>query len=258
MNPEDSSLPPRDPPSLPFALPYASLTPSRPGLITVISVIGIIIAVLGLVVAAFGTLSLVATAFMGSAMPAMRQTPGATAVTVCDSVVGAALAATLLTGSIGLLRLRSWSRRVLTWWGWTYLLSLVVFLLLQIQIVVPSQLVMLTNMMATMSPALPPAPSAPGAAAPTTSTSFSFTVTAGNGATTTTTTGFPFVRGGPMPAQTMAMMRLGYISMAIGKDVICLIFPIVVLAVMQMKTVRSALAPNPQQMASVDRTGRIE
>ena len=105
MNPEDSQLPVE--PAAPMALPYASLGPSRPALITAIGVMGIIVASLGLIVAVFGALSAVSTMFMVRAIPAMQwQTTGAMAVAICEAIVGAALAVTLLTGSTGLLRLR--------------------------------------------------------------------------------------------------------------------------------------------------------
>lgn len=262
MNPDGSQLPfdASNPPpcDVPFALSYStpSLRPSRPGLISATAVIGMIIAVIGLLFAAFGLLSTVSTAFLSRAMPAMRQTQGATVVNGSEAIIGALLAAMLLAGSIGLNRLRPWSRGVLIRWAWLYLLSVFVFLTLQILIVVPSQTAMVANMMATMpgtaraaSPPIVPIATTMPTTAPSvvsTSSAYTVTVTSSNGATTTTTTttmaGFPGMPAGPPQAQMAAMMSITYEIMAIGKAVICIVFPIAVLIVLQLKRVRVVLA----------------
>ncbi|HZK81343.1 MAG TPA: hypothetical protein VFC46_09760 [Humisphaera sp.] len=227
--------PPESVPPIPvMALQYSSLESRRPTAVSVIAVIGIVMASLGFIVAAFGVITAISTAIMGRAMPMMQwQTSSVMTATICEAVFGAALAAALMTGSIGLLRLRSWSRRVLIWWGWIYLAGAAVFLLLQIVIVVPSQVTMVTKMMAAMPPA-PPA-TMPVVVATTTS----------GGATTYT---YSSTATSPSIAPAMApvvsgMMKMGYIAMAIGKSVISLIFPIAVLIVMQLRNVRSALTP---------------
>jgi hypothetical protein len=234
MSPQDS--PPQPEPSvapLPVTLMYGTPGPVRPAIMTVVSVLGICIASLGLLLAASGVLTVIVSGmFMSRAMPFQWMTPGATVVSACDAIVSAALAVALMSGSIGFLGLRSWSRRVLKSWAWTYLASIVVFLPLQILIVVPSQLGMVTSMFRRM-----PAP------VPTTTTTVGGVNTYSYSYTATSST--PGAAFGPGSAQSMAILRITYISMAVGKSAICLIFPIVVLIVLQLQSVRLALESDP-------------
>jgi len=236
----ESSLEPA-PAEVPFALSYGTAARSRPALIVVIGVIGIIVASLGLLAAAYGALTTISAVLMSRAMPAMRwQTSGAAAVSICETLVGAALAATLMSGSIGLVRLQPWSRRLLLWWAWVYISTALLFLLLQVLIVVPSEVAGITNMMRTMPVAAPATMPAAAAGASTTSTSFSFTATVGGGGTTVV--GAPAAAAGFGTPQFISTMTMTYLFMAVGKTVICLIFPIVMLFMMRTRAVRSLSA----------------
>jgi hypothetical protein len=229
MNLEDSKSGSEPvPPELPFALSYGTAAPSRPAVIVALGIIGIIVAALGLLAAAYGALTVIGGVLMRSAMPAMQwQT-------------SAALAVTLMTRSIGLLRLQPWSRRVLLWWAWVYIATALLFVLLQVLIVVPSQVAGITNMMRTMPVAAPATMPVGGGTWSTTSTSISFSTTTGGGGVAVV--GSPAAAGGLGTPQMMSMMSLTYLFMAIGKTVICLIFPIVLLVMLQTKAVRSVLA----------------
>jgi len=242
------------PPAVPpFALPYSSLGPTRPPPITVISVIGIVMASLGLLAAATGVMSAIVMAAMSRTTATMMwsQTPGATAVAIAEAVVGAGLA----VGSIALLRLRPWSRRLLIQWAWIYLATAAIFLLLQIMIVVPNQVAMFTNIMKSMpapgpvaTPATMPvaAPAPAGSTAPasgvavTSSTSGSYTTFSSSTFVTTTTT-TPSAAAAANAAM-VPIMKVTYMAMAIGRTIICLIFPIAVLIVLSRPSVRAALA----------------
>lgn len=224
------------------AFPNATPQRTRPDLITAIAIVGIVIASLGFLTSGSEAMSILAYAVMGTAMPGMRPpTQGATTVLVSQSVIGAALATMLLAGSIGLLRLRPWSRPLLLWWASLYLLSLFGFLLLQILIVMPSQMTTMSSMAQAMPFVFPTTTTATGAAAPTTSTSFSYTF---NNGLMNTTTKFPATQ--PWNAAQMTpMMNASFLTATIGGTAICFPFPIVLLFILQGKTVRSALAPEP-------------
>src|SRR5580658_10627404 len=104
MTANDSAPPPPPfPPPLlavPIDLSYSNLRGGRPGIITAIGVVGIIIAVFGFLASLYGVFQAWSSVAMGSVMPAMRwATGGALTVTLSESFVGAALAAALLTGS---------------------------------------------------------------------------------------------------------------------------------------------------------------
>ena len=240
MIPDDPTLSPALPrPAQPVPLDYALPASGRPGSIATIGVIGIVMASLGLLAAAYNALqsfSLVMFRTMGWV------SPGVIAVSVGEAVVGAALAGTLLGGSIGLLRLRPWSRRLLLSWAWVYLLADGVGLLLQILVVAPGQAGMYTKMAAFTPPAAPTTLPITVTAAPTLSGtvySSSVTVVQGSGPVTTAAPGMP---GGPGPAQMAAMMQTVFVATASGKAVICVVFPIFVLVVLRLKSVRAALA----------------
>jgi hypothetical protein len=101
MNPENAS---DQEPAVPFALQYGQPLPTRPGLVTVIGVIGILIASIGVLAALFEALTAISSILMGRVVTTMRwQTPGSAAVSGSDAVVGIGLAIVLLIGSIGLL-----------------------------------------------------------------------------------------------------------------------------------------------------------
>ncbi|HWE01044.1 MAG TPA: hypothetical protein VG326_01450 [Tepidisphaeraceae bacterium] len=242
MNPDDLTLPPAIPAGLPpLALPYSNLKSARPVLISTVSIIGIVIASLGIIASAYGALAAV---FMGM-MRAMRwQTSGAMNVGICEAIVGAGLAGALMTGSIGLLRLRPWSRRVLLYWAWAYLLNAVCFLVLQIMIVVPSQVGMFSKIMASMPvPAPTTAPAtAPSGAVPVVGTTTFYYATSTGGASAVAA---PRPMAPIMTAPMMAVMRTTYTTMAVGKTLVCIIFPIAILIVMRLKSIRSALALQP-------------
>jgi hypothetical protein len=227
---QDSTPQPEPSPApLPVTLMYGTPGSMRPAIISVVSVLGICIASLGLIGAAYGAfMAAVSGILMGRAMPIRWMTPAATAVSAFDAVVSAALAVALMSGSIGLLGLRSWSRRLLNSWAWIYLLSIFILLPLQILIVVPSQTNMVTNMFRSMPPPASTTTTTVGGV-----TTFNYSYTA-----TSTTTGTAI---GPGSAQSMALMRITYIVMAVGKSAICLIFPIVMLIVMRLQSVRLAL-----------------
>jgi hypothetical protein len=229
----------------PFALAYGNRGATRPGVITPTGVIGIIIAALGLFTALYETIYAVSFAMMGKAMPAglQWQTSATETVRLSAAGVGAVLAIVLLIGSIGLLRLRPSSRRVLLWWAGLYLLSVVVFLVLEILVIVPAQAAMFTNVIKTMPQPVPFAAGSAAGAAPTTAASaYSVTTTTING-TTTTVVHANATAGGPPTAQMAAMMRMAYVFMAFFKAVVCLIFPIAMLIVLHLRSVRAALAP---------------
>lgn len=235
-----------DPENLvPFAVPYGYRGAIRPGIITAMGVIGIIVAVLGLLTALYEAIYALSFAMMGKVAPAGLQWQSSATQTIWLSAagVGAALAIILLIGSIGLLRLRPSSRRVLLWWAGLYLLSVVVFGVLEILVMAPAQAAILTNMMKTMPRPVPFAASSAAGAAPTTAASaYSVTTTTVNG--TTTTVVHANATAGPLlPAQMTAMMRLAYMFLAIFKAIVCLIFPISMLIVLNLKSVRTALAP---------------
>jgi hypothetical protein len=246
MNPEDSQQQPGFPQMVvPIALPYSGISMPRPPgtrLVTAMGVIGIIVAVIGLLTAIYGALRVFSIFFMSRAMPAMAQTQGAIMVLVWGAIAGAVLAAMLLTGSIALLRLCAWSRRLLNWWAFLYLASVVLFLLLEIQVVVPSESNMFANIAASMPEFTAPTSAAGGV-----------TITSNMPQPTATTNpagGFTMTANAvaqPMPvmvpAQMAAMMRITYSVMAYVKAFICLIFPIAVLIVMQLRGVRVVLAP---------------
>jgi hypothetical protein len=238
MNPEDPDSQPHNPePAAPFALPYVTPGPSRPTSITVAGVIGICVAALGLLTSAFGALTTISGIFIGRAMPGMPwQTPGAAAVSISDEVVGLVLAILLLAGSIGLLGLRHWSRRILLLWSWTYLTSVILFLVLQILIVVPSQVAGFNNILRSMPTTGPTTTTSAGGV-----TTFSYTATASAGPTPAAAA--PPMTSGPASAQMSSVMTLTYTITAIVKSAIYLIFPIVLLIIINRQSVREALAP---------------
>jgi hypothetical protein len=245
MNPEDSQQPGFPQMVVPIALPYSGLAlPRPPGarLITATAVIGIIVAVIGLLTAAYRGLTAFSTLFMSRAMPTMAQTQGAVMVLVWGAIAGAVLAAMLLTGSIALLRLRAWSRRLLNWWAFLYLASVVLFLSLEIQVVVPSESNMFANMMTRM-PQFTPATNPAGGVTFTSSVPASTATTNPAGGITFTANAVAQPMPVIVPGQMEAMMRITYDVMAYVKAFICLIFPIAVLIVMQLRSVRGALAP---------------
>jgi hypothetical protein len=230
MDPNDSNFsPPPIPPAPVMAIPYSSLGPSRPGIMTAVAIIGIVLASLGLLTALFGALGSVMTATMSS-MPGMKwKSTGMVEAAIAEAVAGLALAAVLMSGSIGLLRSRDWSRTVLLWWAWIYIVSVGVFLALQIVVVVPGQVAMMNGFMSAMPP---PATMPAGTVGTTTVSSSNGTTTYTNSSSTATSTAtVPFG----------AIMNTTYIAMAIGKAVICLIFPIAVLIILRLKSVRTAL-----------------
>lgn len=235
----DSSLPPQPQPP-PFALAYSTLRPSRPGVLSVAAVMGIVVASLGLLASASGVLSAVGMSFMNRAMPMMRMmSPGALAVTIGDAVIGAALAGMLLTGSIGLQRLRPWSRRVLLWWAGVYLLNVAVYLVLSILVLVPSQIAMMSNMMSRSFPATAPIATVATAGSAGATTTF----------VTSTSTTIAFTPNGPAGAQfaLAPMMQAMYIGMAVGWAIVRVIFPIFILIVMQLKNAQSVFGPFTSQ-----------
>jgi hypothetical protein len=258
MSPENPDPPPIPPlPAQPIVLNYATPTYGRrPSVITTMGVIGICLAALGLLAAAYGGLSSVAYSVMASSR---GMTVGAVAARISEAAVGAILAGLLLAGSIGLLRLCPWSRRVLHWWAALYLLANFVFLSLQLLVIVPSEIGMMTNIMtalpaaaATTMPTTGPAPTtAPaGDAAPpesiinaqySTYSTASVTISLpGGGKTTTMTT----ATATPVPpAQALSMLRLIYSGWVIAKAALCLIYPVALLIVLRLKRVRAALAP---------------
>jgi hypothetical protein len=241
----------------PFALPYGYRGATRPGIITATGVMGIILAILGVLTALYEATYALMFAMAGRAgvPPFQWQTEGTSAVRLSAAGVGLVLAAVLLIGSIALLRVRPWSRRILLWWTGLYLCSIVVFLILEILVIVPAQVAMFANMMKTMP--MQAAVVAGGAAGgagggaggagvtsstmPTTaSINYSIRTTTVNGVTTTVVTGNPMA-GGPPPAQMGAMMGMAYTVWAFFKAVVCLIFPVAMLIVLNLKSVRAAL-----------------
>jgi hypothetical protein len=206
-------------------------------MLPVVAVIGIIVASLGLLGAAYGLVSSVAMMFMPRAMPFQLMTRGAMIVTMGDAVIGAGLSGLLMTGSIGLMRLHPWSRRVLHWWIGLYLLRTAATLALTVLVLVPSQIAMMRSIMSQSAPTTSPA----GGTNVTTTT-----VTTTNSGVTTTTVG-PAGPGAAQFAQMVPMFRRLYIGMALGWAVVRIIFPTFLLIVLQLKKSRTALSPYSNQ-----------
>ncbi len=238
--PDDPTQPPVVPrPAQLVPLDYALPAAGRPGSITAIGVIGIIMASAGLLVGLAGglqSIGLMMLRGMGWPPPVMI------VVSMGEAVAGAALASALLVGSIALLRLLPWSRRVLLWWAWMYLLADVVILLLQILIVAPAQMDMYAKMFAAVPPAAPTTIPVNAVAVRTSTVNVSssgVTVVPGGRAVASSRPGMP---GAPAPAPIAMAMQTVFIATASGKAVICVIFPVVMLIELRSKRVRDALA----------------
>jgi hypothetical protein len=95
---------------------------------------------------------------------------------------------------------------------------------------------MMSNMQTNGFPGNPAAPV-------TATTSANWNMTTGGGATTAPTT-VPAPASAAtivVPIQMGSMMNIVYNMMAVGKAVICLVFPIVVLVILQKKNIRAVL-----------------
>ena len=223
----------------PLALSYGTAAVRVPASIKIIGVIGICIAVLGLLSAAYVVMSTIFSAVLAGSLPSYSSA-GAMQVEICEAAVGGALAITLMAGSISLLKLRSSGRRLLLWWGWLYVATALIFLSLQIFVVIPSQISSMTALMA-MTPATATTIPAISTTGPTTTTAMNFSTSVSVGAIATTA---PAATAAVMPFSTLVpAINTFNIVIAVVKTAICLIFPIVMLGVLQLQTVRIAMTP---------------
>jgi hypothetical protein len=251
------------PMSLPYSGPIAPV-PVQPGrtLATVIGVIGIVVASLTLLFVLFKGFSLGVTATFGRRLPWGAISQASIVVQAFDALASLVLGIVLLIGSIGLLRLRRWSRRLLNAWALVYLAVLVLFLVLELKIVVPNQVAMVNKMFTNM----------PGMMNANGGVNATFTTTGSGGTTVTTwSTTMPTTAAGtgnsvavtanaastpfgaPLRVQTKnvnvanpfatpqmaSMMGWTYSLMAFVKAFLCAIFPIIILITLQLSRMRS-------------------
>lgn len=118
INPDNSFGQPH-----PYAIPnYAAIQSSRPGSITVMSILAIVFGSLGLLCGAIGLLGQLVTFAMGGRNPFMANVPAMKNLAVTGygafaAMVVVILAATLLAGGIGGLKFRPWARPLMIWWS---------------------------------------------------------------------------------------------------------------------------------------------
>jgi hypothetical protein len=124
----------------PYHVPYATAAPRRPTSVLVLAIFGIIFGGLGLLSPLTPLLYVVRIGPPNPVLQLTHDDPVLWAWTLASSFAGFPVAVAQLAGSIGILKLRPWARKMLLWWAWVDIVLALVAAGVTFGLIVPKML----------------------------------------------------------------------------------------------------------------------